>query len=331
MTLEILVIGEVRRGLLARSSQEAVGLARRISTEAGGGRVTAILLGDGLDSAAASFAAAGPDRVWTLRDPRLVPFHSATWAAAIAGISTETGASLVLVGGTAAGRDLVGRLAVRWSAAAVTGVVEVRVASADSLRVVRPVFAGRASEELFLPMARAVVALRPNAFPVPEAKTPPAPIETHLVPPLGDGPALGSVTGFEAAPGGVGPDLAEAVVVVAGGRGLRNPDQFRLLEDLAQSLGGAVGASRAVTDAGWRPPSFQIGQTGRSVSPQLYIAVGISGAIQHLVGMISSRTIVAVNSDPNAPIFRVADYGIVGDLFQIVPALTEEIRRVRGR
>ncbi len=330
MTLEVLVIGEVRRGRLARSSQEAAGLARRISAEAGGGRITAILLGEDLDSAAGTLAASGPDRVWTLRDPRLVPFHSATWAAAIAAISLEIGASLVFVGATATGRDLVGRLAVRWSAAAATGAVEVRVASADSLRIVRPVFAGRASDELALPMTRAVVGLRPNAFPVPEPKTPLAPIESHSVPPLGDLPLLGTVTEFEAAPGSAGPDLAEATVVVAGGRGLRNPDQFHLLEDLAQSLGGAVGASRAVTDAGWRPASFQIGQTGRSVSPQLYIAVGISGAIQHLVGMISSRTIVAVNSDPNAPIFRVADYGIVGDLFQIVPALTEEIRRVRG-
>ncbi|MGA8302646.1 MAG: electron transfer flavoprotein subunit alpha/FixB family protein, partial [Thermoplasmata archaeon] len=129
---------------------------------------------------------------------------------------------------------------------------------------------------------------------------------------------------------GGGPGLTDAAIVVSGGRGVRGPENFHLVEELAAALGAAVGASRAVTDAGWRPTSLQVGQTGRAVSPQLYIAVGISGAIQHIVGMVSSRVIVAINSDASAPIFKVADYGIAGDLFQIVPALTAEVRRVRG-
>ena len=322
-----LVVIERRGPRVLRGSLEALGFARRVVGPSGA--VTAVLLGTGLEAGAAEVAQRGPDKVLTVSDPRFDPFHAALWSAAIADLAQELGTTTVVVAGTSLGRQLVGRLAARWAAPAVTGVGDLPAGS-DGLTVNRPVFSGRAVQEVRVERPHAVVGLRPHAFPVPEPTPSSAPVEAHPVPDLGKPPALGDVTAFEPAPSSAGPDLSEATVIVSGGRGLKGPENFRLLEELAASLGAAVGASRAVTDAGWKPASFQIGQTGRTVSPQLYIAVGISGAIQHLVGMISSRTIVAINSDPSAPIFKVADYGIVGDLFQIVPALTAEIRRVRG-
>jgi electron transfer flavoprotein alpha subunit len=330
VTGPVLVVVERRGGTPIRSSLEAVGVGRRLAGPPGPGNVTALLLGTALDPAAAQVAERGVDKVLTITDARFDPFHAAAWSAAVAAIAQELGATTILVAGTSNGRQLVGRLAARWGAAAVSGIADLAAAEDSALTATRPVFSGRALQEVKTEMPRVVLGLRPNAFPPPVPSGPKAPVEAHPVPELGTLPALGSVGTFEAAQSGAGPDLSEATVIVSGGRGLKGPENFRLLEDLANALGGAVGASRAVTDSGWKPASFQIGQTGRTVSPQLYIAVGISGAIQHLVGMISSRTIVAINSDPNAPIFKVADYGIVGDLFQILPALTAEIRRGHG-
>ena len=330
MSSSVLVVVEIRNGGPVRASLEALGVGRRIAGPPGSGTVTAVLLGSGSESSSTTVAERGVDRVLTVADLRFDAFHAVVWAAAIAAIAREIDAGTILVAGTSNGRELVGRLAARWEAAAVNGVADLSLAADGTLTAVRPVFSGRALQEVRVDRTRAVLGLRPNAFPAPEPSGSKASVEAHPTPDLGQLPALGVVSGFEPAQTGSGPDLSEALVVVSGGRGLRGPENFRLLEDLAGALGGAIGASRAVTDSGWKPASFQVGQTGRTVSPQLYIAVGISGAIQHVVGMISSRTIVAINSDPNAPIFKVADYGVVGDLFQIVPALTAEIRRVRG-
>jgi electron transfer flavoprotein alpha subunit len=330
VTGPVLVVIERRNDHPVRGSLEALGVARRIAGARGTGQVIAVVLGTGGDAAASQVTTLGVDKVLTLSDPRFDAFHAAVWSAAIAAIAPGLGTDVVLIAGTSHGRELVGRLAARWKVAAVTGVADLHSGPDGTWSFTRPVFSGRAVQEVQLGASRAVLGLRPNAFPLPEPSAPKAPIEAHPVPELGALPPLGEVTGFESAQSSSGPDLSEATVIVSGGRGLKGPENFRLLEELAASLGAAIGVSRAVTDSGWKPASFQIGQTGRTVSPQLYIAVGISGAIQHLVGMISSRTIVAINSDPNAPIFKVADYGIVGDLFQIVPALTEEIRKVRG-
>ncbi len=327
MSRTVLVVGEVRDGALAPSTAELAAQAATLVPEETG-RI-GFLAGPHAHAAAASFGALGIPRVRVAKDPRIDGTAPAPLARAIVAAAVADRVSLILLAGSSLGRDVVGRVAAGWGAAAANGATGLEW-EGSSVRVTRPVFGGRATETRKLEGDRVVVSLRPHAFPVREfaSRTPEVvPIE---VPEIPAGLLAPRRTGTVPAAGGSGPGLADAAIVVAGGRGVRSPENFRLVEELAASLGAAVGASRAVTDAGWRPGSLQVGQTGRSVSPQLYIAVGISGAIQHLVGMVSSRVIVAINADPSAPIFRVADYGIAGDLFAIVPALTAAVRRARG-
>ncbi len=327
MTPNVLIVAEVDSGRLSLPTVEAAGVARSLSGP--DGKIVGIAGGAGAAGAAIEFGEYGIERAYAIDDPRLDGAPAQAQTAYIAAAASAVGAHLVLLGGSTAGRDLAGRVAVAWKAAAANGVTELAWAG-EALRVQRPVFGGRATEARLLRGGRAVVSLRPHAFPAAAVERTTCAVErapAASVPPALLAPRR---TGVEAVPKGTGPALSDAPIVVSGGRGVRTPENFRLIEELAASLGAAVGASRAVTDAGWRPTSLQVGQTGRSVSPQLYIAVGISGAIQHLVGMMSSRVIVAINNDATASIFRVADYGIVGDLFAIVPALTAEIHRVRG-
>jgi electron transfer flavoprotein alpha subunit len=236
------------------------------------------------------------------------------------------GYAAVVVAATATGKDLAPRVAAKLGVALAGDVTDLAV-DGGAVVATRPVYAGKALLTLTVTASPAVVSLRPNVF-TPVERPRAGAAEAVAV----DTPA-GRVTVREikAAPAGA-LDVAEAPIVVSGGRGLKEPANFRLLEDLAQAFGGraAVGASRAVVDAGWRGHGEQVGQTGKTVSPTLYVAVGISGAIQHLAGMRTSKVIVAINKDKDAPIFKVADYGIVGDLFEIVPRLTEEVRKVHG-
>jgi electron transfer flavoprotein alpha subunit len=326
VTPPTLVVGELHDGRLSDATKEAIGVAQAVSPDTA---VLGFLAGSAARTAASEFGECGVAEVLVADDPRLDIAITSVMGHLVATAAESRSVGLVLVGGTTNGRSLVARLGVRWNAAVVTGATRVD-RTAGGLDVRRPVFGGRATETRHLEGDRAAIALRPHAFtpstrPAVTATVTPVPIE-------GIAPALWAPKrlSVEAAERGAGPTLADATIVVSGGRGVRTAENFRLVEELAASLGAAVGASRAVTDAGWRPQGYQVGQTGKAVSPQLYIAVGISGAIQHLVGMVSSRVIVAINSDATAPIFKVADYGIVGDLFQVVPALTQEIRRARG-
>jgi electron transfer flavoprotein alpha subunit len=320
----VLVVGELQGGHLGGPTREAVAVARSL----GGGPVVGFVAGSTAKEAAAEFGALGVARALVAEDARYDAAPASATARAALSAANRAGASIVVVGGSTFGRDLSGRLAVAWNATAATGVTEVSAVE-GGLRVRRPIFGGRATETRRLEGPRLIVAPRPHAFAPPTDGATACAVEP--IPEVDLGPLTAAKrVGIESAVSGSGPSLADAAIVVSGGRGVRSPENFHLIEELAASLGAATGASRAVTDAGWRPTSFQVGQTGRTVSPQLYVAVGISGAIQHIVGMVSSRVIVAINSDASAPIFKVADYGIVGDLFQIVPALTAEVRRARG-
>jgi len=328
VTGSVLVVGEIQNGHLSGPTLEAVSVAQSLS--GGSDAIVGFVAGSAAGTAAAEYGRVGVRRVALARDPALDSAPVAAFAAVVAAAANATGADTVLVGGTTLGRDLVGRLAIRWEAAVATGVTEVR-REGGAILVRRPIFGGRATETRRLDAPRVALAIRPHAFASPPVAVVSPSIEEVPMVPFPPELLAPTRTAIETAAQGAGPSLGDASIVVSGGRGVRTAENFPIVEDLAASLGAAVGASRAVTDAGWRPTSLQVGQTGRSVSPQLYIAVGISGAIQHLVGMLSSRVIVAINSDPSAPIFRVADYGIVGDLFQVVPALTAEIRRVRAQ
>ena len=232
---------------------------------------------------------------------------------------------LVLLGATLNGRDLGARLAARLGRAYAADVTDLRVAG-NTVEVSKPMYAGKVRAKLRLDLP-AVVSVRPGAIPLKGvAETP----QVERIEADGSAEKLTFVKLAATASGGKRVSLSEARVIVSGGRGLKGPENWHLVEELADALGGAVGASRAVTDAGWRPNEEQVGQTGKTVTPDLYIALGISGAIQHLAGMTSSKVIVAVNKDPDADIFKIADYGVVADVFDFVPAFTEAVKKARA-
>ncbi len=320
----IVVIAEVRGGQLKRPSLEAVTAALQLAGSTGG-KVVVIACGQGLDAACADLAKSGAQQVIAIDGAPFANYSGDGWAKAIAEQAKGVSASAVLMAHTAMGKDLLPRVAALLDASIATDAVAVGFES-GAFTAQRPVFAGKAiltaksSKPLFC------ATLRPNNFAVANGGG--AAEVSKVAAPAGD--LLSVVKEIVSSSSGRTP-LQEAKVVVAGGRGLKEADNFKLVEDLAAAFGAgvaAVGASRAVVDAGWRPHREQVGQTGKVVAPQLYIAIGISGAIQHLAGMRTARTIVAINKDPDAPIFKVADYGIVGDAFEVVPALTKAIAEI---
>ncbi|HEX2716107.1 MAG TPA: electron transfer flavoprotein subunit alpha/FixB family protein [Gemmatimonadaceae bacterium] len=324
----VFAFAEARGGELRKVALEAVTAARTLADETGGGEVHALLVGaPGIGGKAAALGAHGADVVHVCEHAGFEHANAEAGAALAAELLKRIGARAAVFPASASGRDLAPRVAAKLGVGVASDVVSV-AAVGGAIHARHPSYTGKVITTLALTGTPAVIAIRPNVF-TPRESARAGRVET--VAPAVD-PAASKVKVRETKAGSRAKlDLSEAPVIVSGGRGLKSAENFKLVEDLAAAFGNAaVGATRAVTDDGWRPHSDQIGQTGRVVSPELYVAVGISGAIQHLAGMRTSRTIVAINKDREAPIFKIADYGIVGDVFDIVPALTEAVRAARA-
>jgi electron transfer flavoprotein alpha subunit len=322
----IFAFAEVREGQIRKVSHEVVTAARTIA-EAMGEEVHVLVVGGGgAGDGAAELARFGADRIFVAEAEALARYSPEGYTTTAVDFIREHGCRVAVFPASAMGKDLAPRVAARLGVGYAAECTDVGF-EAGALTAKRPRFAGKVISEVRFDAEPAVLSVRSNVF-TPRERPGQGTVESIAV--SMNGADFGAVVREIRAAAGAKLDVAEAPIVVAGGRGLREPANFAMLEELAEALGGAVGASRAVVDAGWRPHGDQVGQTGKTVAPQLYFAIGISGAIQHLAGMRTSRYIVAINKDPEAPIFKVADYGIVGDLFEIVPRLTEEVRKLRG-
>ncbi len=322
---QILVFAEQRSGALRATAAEAVSVARGVANDLGAS-LTAVLIGSGVAGLASELGQYGADRVVVYDHADLEMFAPAAYARCLADAATECGAAVVLGSSSAMGKDLLPRVAALLDAACVSDATGVAVQGG---RVVfsRPVYAGKAVITQAATTPVVVGGLRPKVFGVKPSAAPGA-VETKA-PALAAGDLRVKTTGVAKASGDA-LDVAEADVIVAGGRSLKSAEGFEMLEQTAKILGAAVGASRAAVDAGYRPHRDQVGLTGKLVSPSLYIAVGISGAIQHLAGMTGSKVIVAINKDAECPMVKKATYTVLGDLFEIMPALNAELAKVVG-
>jgi electron transfer flavoprotein alpha subunit len=312
---EILVLVDHVDGEVKKVTFELLTLARRH------GDAAAVWVGPGYEGAKDKLAEYGAAKVYVAADEELTSYVVAPKAELLAQLVAERSPAAVLLAATGEGKEIAGRLAVKTESGVLTDVVDV----ADGFVGEHSIFGGAIVSHAKVSKGTPIIAVRPNAT-APEA-APSTPAEEQVSVTLSDAAKAAKVVEKVVQEKGERPELTEASIVVSGGRGVGGADNFKIIEELADSLGAAVGASRAATDAGWYPHTFQVGQTGKTVSPQLYIAVGISGAIQHRAGMQTSKTIIAINKDSEAPIFELVDYGVVGDLFQVAPQLTEEITK----
>ncbi len=312
--MKILVWVETINGKAIGSSLGTLSEARVLAGEG----AVAVLVFDG--AAAGECGKFGADEVYVMNNQALQTYSNEGYAAALQQGMTASGADTLLLTASVAGRDVAPRVAMMLSAALIVDVTSIKV-DGETITAIHPVFAGKANQHLTTSAGKKVISTRPKAFLPQEHQRAGTVKEISVILPT----IRAKVIETKVVSGGR-PLLTEADIIVSGGRGLKAPENFHLVEELADALGAALGASRAVVDAGWRPHEEQVGQTGKTVSPSLYFAIGISGAVQHLAGMNSAKTIVAINPDAQAPIFKVADYGIVADAFEVVPKLIELLK-----
>jgi electron transfer flavoprotein alpha subunit len=326
MAQGIWIVAEQREGELRKISFELTSEARRLADQMGQS-VTAILLGSNMKEKAAELGKYGADKVIVADDDRLATYTTDAYASVIAQLAQSGEPAIILLGASVQGKDLSGRLAARLGVGMVQDCVAFSLENGN-LVAKRPIYAGKAYATVtFKNSVPQIATARPNVLELnePDGSKSAEVVDAEFS--LDDSQLKTKVVEIIQEEGAK-VDLTEAEKIVSGGRGMKGPENYKILEELADIIDATVGASRSAVDSGWRPHSDQVGQTGKVVSPNLYIACGISGAIQHLAGMSTSKYIVAINKDPEAPIFQKADYGIVGDLFEVVPALTEEIKKI---
>jgi electron transfer flavoprotein alpha subunit len=320
---EILVLVDHADGAVKKVTLELLTKARELASGSGHSPA-AVLFGSAFDSAKDKLAEYGAAKVYVAADPELDGYVVAPKAELLAKLVADVQPAAVLVPSTAEGKEIAGRLAIKTGSGILTDAVDLKL-DGDSFVAEQSIFGGSSIVHSAVTSGVPIIALRPNSTP-PVAETGAAE-RVDVSVELSDSAKLAKVVDRVVVPKGDRPELTEAAIVVSGGRGVGSAESFAVIEALADQLGAAVGASRAAVDSGWYPHQSQVGQTGKTVSPQLYVAAGISGAIQHRAGMQTSKTIVAVNKDPEAPIFELVDYGVVGDLFKVLPQLTEEVAK----
>jgi electron transfer flavoprotein alpha subunit len=328
MSNDIFVWVEQFEGQPAAASWEAIGAARRLVDELGGSVTACVFGGPGVEPLAQEAISYGADSVLLAEDATLADFRVEPQAALLGKVVREAEPTAVLFGATFRGRELGPALAVELDTGCIADCTALELEDGQ-LVATRPIYAGKLLSKCVIPERRPqIFTTRVRAFPKPEPDPSRSGQVTQVEPVLAEDEISCKVAGFQEAEGGV--SLADAGIIVSGGRGVGGPEGFEPVRELAQVLGAALGASRAAVDAGWIPYEHQVGQTGKTVSPDLYVAAGISGAIQHQAGMRTSKVIVAINKDPEAPIFKLAHYGIVGDLFKVVPALAAALKEKLG-